>query len=377
MRHDPNELKQYQALSLDHKIAMTQERLRDWYRAWKRFEIINLDTGKKRYVTFDTREQPEPEIKENEWIGDVMDGAVYLSFSGGKDSTVLKHILENTPGVYDVPSLFVNTGLEYPEIQRFAMSQPNVTTVRPEMRFDEVIKKYGYPVVSKEVSKYVKEARSALERGDTEYYALQKLKGRLVDQYGNKSIFNHEKWGYLIDAPYKISNQCCDVMKKRPAKKYAKQTGRMPIVATMATESRLRHKKWLRVGCNAFDQKEPMSQPMSFWTEQDVLRYIKETGIEYCSAYGDIVSSDGENDYSATLIEQPLRCTGCDRTGCVFCAFGAHLEKEPNRFQRLKKTHPKQYEYCLGGGEYVDGIWQPNKQGLGMARVLDYVGVKY
>lgn len=376
MRHDPNELKQYQAFSLDSKIAMTQERLRDWYWAWKRFEIINLDTGKKRFITFDTREKFEPEIKENEWIGDVMDGAVYLSFSGGKDSTVLKHIMENTPGVYDVPSLFINTGLEYPEIQRFAMSQPNVTTVRPEMRFNDVIKGFGYPVISKEVAQTVFEARRNIETGRYTY-RVKKLRGEAVDKAGNYSQYNIPQWGYLLDSPFLISHKCCDVMKKAPAKKYERETGRVPIVATMADESRLRRTEWMQHGCNAFEGSRPKSAPMSFWTNQDVLRYIKETGIEYCEVYGDIVSSDGENDYNATLIEQPLKCTGCDRTGCIFCAFGAHLEKEPNRFQRLKKTHPKQYEYCLGGGEYVDGIWKPNKQGLGMARVLDYVGVKY
>ena len=57
--------------------------------------------------------------------------------------------------------------------------------------------------------------------------------------------------------------------------------------------------------------------------------------------------------------------------------FGCHLDKEPNRFQRMKVTHPRQYEYCIGGGEMVDGMWQPNKQGLGLGFVLDYIGVKY
>lgn len=73
-----------------------------------------------------------------------------------------------------------------------------------------------------------------------------------------------------------------------------------------------------------------------------------------------------------------LATTGCDRTGCIFCMFGCHLEKEPNRFQRLKETHPRQYDYCINGGEYNDqGMWQPSKDGLGLGKVLDYIGVKY
>ena len=75
--------------------------------------------------------------------------------------------------------------------------------------------------------------------------------------------------------------------------------------------------------------------------------------------------------------EDTLETTGCDRTGCIFCMFGCNSEKDPNRFQRLKETHPRQYEYCIGGGEMVDGKWQPSKDGLGLGKVLDYIGVKY
>ena len=125
---------------------------------------------------------------------------------------------------------------------------------------------------------------------------------------------------------------------------------------------------------------------MSFWTEQDVLQYIKRYNVPYCSVYGDIVPTETEeqiegqittfdilDDYEAT----ELKTTGCNRTGCIFCMFGCHLEKEPNRFQRLKETHPRQYEYCIDGGEMVEGKWKPNKQGLGLGKVLDYINVKY
>ena len=345
-KHTAYDLIQMQSLPLDIKIRMTKERIQQWYEYW--------------------------------------DGQVYVSFSGGKDSTVLKHIVDS---MYDdVPSLFMNTGLEYPEIQKFAMSQKNVVTVRPEMRFDEVIKKYGYPVVSKEVSKKVKDGKMALEKGNDESYALKQFNGEYLTKNGKKSIYNFKKWKYLLDAPFKIHNQCCDVMKKKPAEQYTKETGRKPIIGTMAAESRLRYQHWLENGCNAFESKSPTSQPLSFWTEQDILHYIKQFDVPYCSVYGDIVPvDDGEqfegqlttfdvlNDYEGTL----LKTTGCNRTGCIFCMFGCHLEKEPNRFQRLKETHPRQYEYCISGGEYVDGKWQPSKEGLGLGKVLDYINVKY
>lgn len=350
-RHQPHDLKQMQSLPLEAKIIMSQQRIRQWYDHW--------------------------------------DGEVYVSFSGGKDSTVLKHLVENTPGVYNVPSVFVNTGLEYPEIQKFAMSQPNVVTVRPEMRFDEVIKKYGYPVISKEVAQTVYEAKKNVETGKYTY-RLKKLNGEAVDKDGNPSQFNIPQWKFLLDADFDLSHMCCDVMKKKPAKSYEKETGRKPMIATMASESRLRYTKWMKFGCNAFDQKRPTSQPMSFWTEQDVLHYIKKFNLPYCSVYGDIqVKQNVDNDRvfegQMNLIdylgcyeeEDQLETTGCNRTGCIFCMFGCHLEKEPNRFQRLKETHPRQYNYCINGGEMVDGKWQPSKSGLGLGYVLDYIGVKY
>lgn len=145
-----------------------------------------------------------------------------------------------------------------------------------------------------------------------------------------------------------------------------------------------------KTGCNAFSKKRVQSQPMAFWTEQDILHYIKKYNVPYCSVYGDIVIDekvDGENilegqinliDYLGCHEEgDRLKTTGCSRTGCIYCMFGCHLEKGKNRFQKLKETHPRQYEYCIGGGEMVDGRWQPSKEGLGLGKVLDYIGVKY
>lgn len=356
-KHMPYDLKQMQSLPLEAKIIMTQQRIRQWYDHW--------------------------------------DGEVYVSFLGGKDSTVLKHIVDNTPGVYDVPALFVNTGLEYPEIQKFVREvkagkydcfNSDVQIVRPEIRFDEVIKKYGYPAISKEVSEVIYSVRNS-KPGKTKTFREKRLNGELLDREGNKSRFNCEKWKFMLDAPFEVANHCCAVMKKKPAQKYAKETGRKQIVGTLASESRLRQQVWMKHGCNAFDAKKPSSQPLSFWTEQDILHYIKKYNVPYCPVYGDIRVKPTEDAAEGQINvidflesyepEDTLYTTGCDRTGCIFCMFGCHLEKEPNRFQRLKETHPIQYKYCIGGGEMVDGKWQPNKEGLGLGHVLDYIGVKY
>lgn len=46
------------------------------------------------------------------------------------------------------------------------------------------------------------------------------------------------------------------------------------------------------------------------------------------------------------------KTTGVHRTGCIFCAYGAHREKYPNRFQKLQSTHPQLYDYCMNNLDF-------------------------
>lgn len=309
-------LRQKQSLPLEGKIILAQQRIREWYDHWN--------------------------------------GQVYISFSGGKDSTVLMHLVKE---MYpDVPAVFVDTGLEYPEVRKFATERADVV-LRPAMRFDQVIKQYGYPVVGKEVAQVVNEARVSLSRGKNDTSQLRKLRGEKLDKTGAKSPYNLEKHAYLLDAPFQVSHKCCYVMKKSPCKAYEKQAGRKAIIGTMASESSLRTTSYLRNGCNAFKSSRPTSQPMSVWLEQDVLQYIRDKNLEIASVYGDVIERDGK-----------LTTTGLDRTGCMFCAFGISQDGCPNRFQRMKETHPRQYSYCM---KPVD------EGGLGLKEVLEYIGVPY
>ena len=145
----------------------------------------------------------------------------------------------------------------------------------------------------------------------------------------------------------------------------------------MASESKIREKAWLETGCNSFDGKYKISKPMSFWTEQDVLEYIRRNDIEIASVYG-FIAADKDGQQALDDCGCKLCTTGESRTGCIFCGFGAHLEKGEGRFERLKRTHPKQYDYCMNGGSYdSDGIWKPDKNGLGMKHVIDTLNSLY
>lgn len=279
-------------------------------------------------------------LRIREWIDRYGEEGVYISFSGGKDSTVLLHLVRQINP--SIPAVFVDTGLEYPEIKDFVKKQENVVTLRPKMSFKQVIETYGYPMISKEQANYLYDIKNG-----TEYMKIRRLEG---DSKGRFKLA--KKWQYLIDAPFKISHKCCDVMKKRPAKAYERKTGRVPFVGTMASESTLRQQSYLRNGCNAFDSKRPISTPIGFWTEQDVLRYIKKFELEIANVYGEVVEEDGI-----------MKTTKCNRTGCVFCGFGVHSEEEPNRFQRLEKTHPQLHAYCMDK--------------LGFKDVCEYMGIPY
>lgn len=311
-------LRQKQSLPLAGKVILAQQRIREWYDHWN--------------------------------------GQVYISFSGGKDSTVLMHLVKD---MYpDVPAVFVDTGLEYPEVRKFATERADVV-LRPSMRFDQVIKTHGYPVVSKRVASYVSTARRHPDSQRARW-----LKG--IDT----TKFVSDKWSFLIEAPFDISARCCDIMKKAPMHQYQKETKRMPIIGTMACEGVNRENAYLRRGCNAFDGKQPASHPLSIWLEQDILQYIKQNDLEIASVYGEIAERDQLQGQMRLFPDQwdALYTTGVSRTGCMFCMFGAQCEKAPNRFQRMKETHPRQYAYCMKPVE---------EGGLGLKDVLEYIGVPY
>lgn len=345
--HDAERLRELRELPLERKVLISQARIIEWYSKH--------------------------------------DGKVYVSFSGGKDSTVLLDMVRNL--FPEVPAAFVNTGLEFPEIREFALSHENVTEVTPvwgqnkfgkergtHKTFVDVLTCYGYPIITKQVSQAIHEAR-----GKPHGAKWKQVFEGYQRRDGGQSFYDFSRWKPLYPLPFRISDHCCNVSKKQPVKQYGKQAGRVPYVGSMAGESMQRYASWIRYGCNVFSDKSPSSRPLSFWTEQDVLQYIKRHDLPYCSVYGDIVEENGR-----------LRCTGRDRTGCVFCGFGIHIQGKRGltNFEMLKETHPKLYSYCLRGGQWIanpdytedpapdawnpEKLWVP-KDGLGMAAVFDMV----
>lgn len=270
MTRTKEDLRELQALPLDLKILKTKNRIKEFY--------------------------------------NFFGGHVYVSFSGGKDSTVLLHIARE---LYpDIEAVFIDTGLEYPEVRQHVKSFDNVVFLRPKMRFDEVIKKYGYPVISKDVSQTVYYARIKNSK-----WAWRKLNG-LSTKTGEPSPYmeRYKKYKALTEVDFKCSNFCCLIMKEAPLREISKS--KKPIVGIMASESVRRLEAWIKTGCNAFDSEQPLSKPMSFWTNQDVLQFLKSRNIPIASVYGDIVyKGDDGMLYENSICGGNLCTTGCQRTG--------------------------------------------------------------
>lgn len=306
---------------MENKITLNQLKLMQNYPLW-----MKVEKTKMRII---------------EWY-EHWDGQVYISFSGGKDSTVLLNIARE---IYpDIPAVFCNTGIEYPEVVSHVKSYSNVIELRPIKPFHKIIKEDGYPIISKEVSHKV----GVVQRNGKDCKTY-----RYFDESENTGKFNCAKWKFLIDAPFKVDSKCCYYLKTGPIDKYEKETNNKPIIGTMAEESMRREVRYLKTGCNSFDGSNPKSTPMGFWTEQDVLEYLVVNNISIPSVYGSIIKDDNGKYIT----------TGLNRTGCMYCGFGAHLEGYPNRYQRLQHTHPKHYKFMLDK--------------LGFKQVLDYANILY
>ena len=217
MKREMEELARKQVLPLEEKIALSLNLIRDWYEAWE--------------------------------------GKVSVSYSGGKDSSVLLWLVRS---LYpDTPAVFGHTGLEYPEVVRLVLDTPNHVLLRPEMRFKDVIQNYGWPVASKKIARGVSIVRNPT--GKNQNVTRLYLAG--VNRFGHpvQGFKIANQWRFLFDAPFELSDKCCDVMKKKPMAAYEQSTGNRPFVGTMASDSKARQRTYLQQGCNAYDMKRSTS----------------------------------------------------------------------------------------------------------------------
>jgi len=265
-------------------------------------------------------------IKSSMLISEALDKYgtnIYVSYSGGKDSTVLSHLVRQIRP--DILHIFSNTTCEYPEtLQHIKWEREengmNILVVKPYDKYNEpwgfkrVVKEDGFPMFSKVVANAIRTYRHA-KSDRTKQNSIDYITRRFKRFLSYKNL--------------NISDKCCDRLKKAPIKQAARKLGmQCAILGILAEESRQRELDWVNYGCNVFDvKKDNQCRPLSFWTEKDIYDYIKLHDLRISKLYE----------------------MGYDRNGCMFCGFGIEYDYNEgmNRYERLSITHPKMYSYLI------------------------------
>ena len=262
-------------------------------------------------------------------------GKCYLSFSGGKDSTIILALIKMCEDIYTIPknaikAVFVNTRIELDATEEFVHWckenwYENIEIICPEKSFSEVLSQHGKPIKSKMKSE-------CLERYQKRYNETsRKMLLGVSDSLYNKVLLANKDL-HLMHDDFKIdiSNKCCDFLKKKPIRKYCKQnemTGYYLGIRLCEGGAReLNAKQRLKSGgklCTGTRRGIIVKMPIIDWTDEDVQEFIEYYNIPLSRAY---------TEY------------GMRRTGCIGCPFSIKLKDD---LEILYKYEPNKYKACM------------------------------
>ena len=305
---------------------------------------------------------------------------------GGLDSITLAYFLRYHCGYSDIEWISCSS-LEDISIQK-VHKEMGVTRLKPALHTEgprkghpwnkpEILQEFGFPVLSKEIAGKIellqnpsednKTVRHAIITGETgEYGGFQKdsrmkLSQKWLEKFGG---YENENEGTNYGKPdnFKVSQKCCYYLKEKPCDDWAKEHNSVPYLGMMASEGGRRAKSLMMHGCNYWGKSTIRSCPFAIFYRQDLLQLALDLNVPVPEIYGKI-----ERRPDGTLFT-----TKAQRTGCSMCGFGIQIEKRPHRFDMLRDTNPKEWEFWM-----FKCCKDPDGTPYGWARVLDYIGVEY
>lgn len=297
---------------------------------------------------------------------------------GGLDSITLFLFLKSI-GI-DVPAISVS-GLEDVSIQRIHKElgiEKILSAKKPDgSRWNKasIIQKFGFPVLSKETASKIELlqrpsadnacVRHAIVTGETGDYGgnrsgtRMKMSQKWLEKFAG--IENERESVNYKTAPFAVSSKCCYYLKEKPCDDWAKEHNSVPFVGLMASEGGRRQKSLMINGCNYFGKSTIRSAPFAIFNRQDILQLALDLKTPIPEIYGTI-----EQLPSGTLYT-----TKAQRTGCSMCGFGIHLESRPHRFDRLRDSNPKEWDFWMNRC-----VTDPDAgEAYGWGKVLDYIGI--
>lgn len=303
-------------------------------------------------------------------------GANYAVSVGGLDSIVLLLFVRKILGGCDGISV---SALEDLSIQR-VHKQLGVIRIQPDLNFVQVLNTYGFPVLSKQLARKIEHLQiprdqadqrklyfnHALMTGETGPWGgfvhseSMKLDNEILELFGGHYAEDRPDLCCKC-APFKVSDRCCEVMKEAPSKRYQKEHNIYPFLGLMQIEGGQRRFSLRKYGCNYVGKDTVRSCPFNYFNRQDLLTLALDLKAPVPEIYGEIVRDE----------KGKLRTTKAQRTGCSMCGFGIQLESRPHRFDRLRDSNPKMWEFLM----YKCVTDESGTYGWG--RVLDYLGIEW
>lgn len=251
----------------------------------------------------------------------------YLSFSGGKDSTVLHYLLDIALPDNNIPRVFADTGIEYNDIRNYvydlAKTDERFVIIKPTQNIKQMLEKVGYPFKSKEHSLRVQQ----FNKGKNSNFIKKYM--RLTDYDGKFVCPKSLLYQFETRGKYNYSNLCCHELKKKPMHQYAKVNKKPIIITGMRAEEGGNR---ARLDCAIFDTKSkklikfhPLIKVDDNWEDE----FIKQNNIKLCKLY-----------------YEPYNFK---RTGCKGCPFALTLQEQ---LDVMKEYLPNEYKQC-------ELIWKP------------------